>query len=93
VKGTFADGRTLQSTIDALKGPGGDALAKSIPPIRIFEEAGVLKTLDNRRLLTFSQAERAVPYTWASPAEVAAESWKFTATPQQMNGWFIRVKP
>jgi len=93
VKGTFADGRSLQSTIDALKGPGGDALAASIPPIRIFEEAGVLKTLDNRRLLTFSQAERAVPYTWASPAEVAAESWKFTATPQQMNGWFIRVKP
>ena len=92
VKGTFSDGRTLQSTIDAPKGPGGDALAREIPAIRIFEEGGVLKTLDNRRLLTFSEAGRAVPYTWASPAEVAAESWKFTATPQQMGGWFIRVK-
>lgn len=92
VKSTFSDGRTLQSTIDALKGPGGDALAREIPAIRIFEEGGVLKTLDNRRLLTFSEAGRAVPYTWASPAEIAAESWKFTATPQQMGGWFIRVK-
>jgi hypothetical protein len=92
VKGTFSDGRTLRSTIDALKGPGGDALAREIPAIRIFEAGGVLKTLDNRRLLAFSEAGRAVPYTWASPAEIAAESWKLTATPQQMGGWFIRVK-
>jgi RHS repeat-associated protein len=93
VKGTFADGRAIQSTVDALKGPGGDALAGQIPPIRIFEEGGALRTLDNRRLLTFSEAGRAVPYVWATPAEIAAESWrKFTATPQQMGGWFIRVK-
>lgn len=93
VKGTFSDDRTLQATIDALKGPGGDAVAQAIPPIRIFKEGGVLKTLDNRRLLAFSEAGRPVPYVWATPAEVAAEAWKFTATPQQMGGWFIRVKP
>jgi RHS repeat-associated protein len=93
VKGTFSDGRTLQSTIDALKGPGGDAVAQAIPPIRIFKEGGVLKTLDNRRLLAFSESGRPVPYVWATPAELAAEAWKFTATPQQMGGWFIRVKP
>ncbi len=94
VKGTFSDGTPLQATVDALKGPGGDAVAASISPIRIFEDAnGVLKTLDNRRLLTFSEAGRQVPFVWATPAEVAAESWKFTATPQQIGGWFIRVKP
>jgi RHS repeat-associated protein len=93
VKGTFSDGRTIQSTVDALKGPGGGAVAKAIPPVRIFEEGGVLKTLDNRRLLTFSEAGRPVPFTWASPGEVAAESWKFTATAEQQGGWFIRVKP
>jgi hypothetical protein len=94
VKGTFKDGTPIQTTIDALKGPGGDAVAQAIPPIRIFEDAnGAIKTLDNRRLLVFSEAETLVPYVWATPAEVAAESWKFTATPQQMGGWFIRVKP
>ena len=92
VKGTFADGRTIQGTVDALAGPGGDVVAAQIPPIRIFEGGGALRTLDNRRLLPISEAGRPVPYVWATPAEVAAESWKFTATPQQMGGWFIRVK-
>lgn len=78
--------------IDALKGPGGEALAKEIPAIRIFEKNGQLFTLDNRRLLAFSQAGREVPYVWATAEEVAAQGWKFTATPQQMGGWFIRVK-
>ncbi|RYZ61783.1 MAG: hypothetical protein EOP08_13050 [Proteobacteria bacterium] len=93
MKGTFSDGTPIQATINALKGPGGDAVAGSIPPIRIFEDAsGVLKTLDNRRLLVFSEAGRQVPYVWATPAEVARDAFKMTATPQQMSGWFIRVK-
>jgi len=57
----------------------------AIPPIRIFEEDGVFKTLDNRRLLTLSEARRPVPFKSASPEEVAAESWKFTATSEQQD--------
>lgn len=40
---------TLQSTINALNGPGGDAIAAEIPAIRIFERGGAQYTLDNRR--------------------------------------------
>ncbi|WP_394834944.1 hypothetical protein LVJ94_51440 [Pendulispora rubella] len=93
VKGTFSDGRTLQSTIDALSGAEGDAIASQIPPIRVFPQNGQLFTLDNRRLLAFAAAGRQVPVISATPAEVAAQGWKFTATPEQAGGWFIRVKP
>lgn len=90
---TLRTGENINDVVQALNGPGGDALAQGFEPIRIFKNgAGDLATLDNRRLLIFSQAGREVPFVWASPAEVAAESWKFTATPQQMGGWFIRVK-
>jgi len=94
VSGTFSNGRTLQSTIDALKGPGGDVLAGQIPAIRIFRgQNGLLYTLDNRRLLVFSVAGRPIPFRWATADEVAAEAWKWTATREQLEGWFIRVKP
>jgi hypothetical protein len=43
-------------------------------------------------LLIFSQAGRDVPFVWATPEQVAEESWKFTATTEQAGGWFIRVR-
>jgi RHS repeat-associated protein len=85
-------GENINDVIGALQGPGGEALAKGFEPIRIFEQNGRLHTLDNRRLLIFSQAGRDVPFVWATPEQVAEESWKFTATTEQAGGWFIRVR-
>ena len=93
IRGSFSNGTTLESTIQALKGPEGEAVAAAIPPIRIFARGASLFTLDNRRLLAFSEAGVDIPYLRATMDQMAAESWKFTAGPEQMNGWFIRVKP
>jgi RHS repeat-associated protein len=93
VSQTLRTGENINDVISALRGPGGEALARGFEPIRIFEgEGGALFTLDNRRLLIFSQAGREVPFVWATQAEVAAESWKFTKTVEQVGGWIIRVK-
>jgi len=89
---TLRTGENINDVVAALKGPGGDALAKGFEPIRIFEQNGSLYSLDNRRLLIFSEAGREVPFVWATPGEVAAQGWKFTATAEQAGGWFIRVK-
>jgi RHS repeat-associated protein len=89
---TLRTGENLNDVVAALKGPGGDALAKGFEPIRIFEQNGRLLTLDNRRLLIFSEAGREVPFVWATPGQLAAEGWKFSATAEQAGGWFIRVK-
>jgi RHS repeat-associated protein len=92
VRQVFSTGENINEVAAALRGPGGDALAKAFKPIRIFEENGMLFSLDNRRLLTFSMAGREVPYVWATQAERAAEAWKLTAKPEQLGGWFITVK-
>lgn len=93
VSQTLRTGENIGEVAAALSRPGGDMLAASFSksPIRIFEQNGLLYTLDNRRLLIFSMAERKVPYVWANRAEIAGEVWKNTRTPQQQNGWFIRV--
>jgi hypothetical protein len=92
VKQTLTSGENINDLAAALRGPGGDALAESFEPIRIFEQNGSLFTLDNRRLLAFSMAGRDIPYVWATAEDVLDQSWKFTATPGQAGGWFIRVK-
>jgi hypothetical protein len=92
VRRTLRNGEDINDVVEALNGAGGDQLARSFEPIRIFEREGNLFTLDNRRLVIFNQAGRDVPYVWATPEEGLSESWKFTATPEQANGWFIRVK-
>jgi len=74
----------LNEPIPALRGPDGDALAAKIPPIRLFEHEGQFFTLDNRRLLTFSQAGRHVPFVIvgsANPA-IAREIMKKSTTPR-----------
>jgi hypothetical protein len=92
VSQTLRTGENINDVVAKLMVSGGDALARSFEPIRIFERNGSLYTLDNRRLLIFSQARLDIPYVWASPAEVAAEAWKLTATASQANGWYIPVK-
>jgi len=92
VSQTRRTGENINDVVAELRGPGGDALAASFKPIRIFERGGALFTLDNRRLLIFSQAGREAPFVWATPREIAKDAWKFTATPDQAGGWFVRVK-
>lgn len=92
IRQTLSTGENINDVAAALRGPGGDALASGFKPIRIFEKGGLTYTLDNRRLAIFSSAGRDVPFVRATPQEVAAEAWKFTATVEQQSGWFIRVK-
>lgn len=96
VSSRFSTGQTLNETIAALRGPGGSALAARIPPIRLFEHERQLFTLDNRRLLTFSQAGRRIPFVMVDPTNptIAREIMKkATTTPAQGMGQFVTVLP
>jgi hypothetical protein len=76
VSPTFKNGNSLADTVSALQ--NGDVSASDFPAIRLVERDGNMYTLDNRRLVAFQQAELTeVPYTMATPEEIAAESWKF----------------
>lgn len=90
----FRSGGTIDDLARALRGPGGDQLAKQIPAIRLVEQDGLLFTLDNRRLAAFSAAGRQIPYRMATAKEIAAE-WtrKFTTTAEQGWGQYITVRP
>lgn len=93
VKGSFRNGTTLNDAISALRAGGAEAAAK-YRPIRLFERNGALYTLDNRRLLVFSQAGQQVPFRMATEAEIAKEfTGKFTTTAAQGWGQFITVRP
>jgi RHS repeat-associated protein len=90
----FSTGQTLNETIEALSGPGGDAVAARIPPIKIFERGGNLYTLDNRRLASFAAAGRRISYTLvdsADPAIAREIAKKFTTTAAQGWGRFVTV--
>jgi hypothetical protein len=64
------------------------------PAIRLFERNGMLHTLDNRRLLVFSEAGMQVPFRMATEAEIAKEfTGKFTTTAAQGWGQFTTVRP
>jgi RHS repeat-associated protein len=95
VKGTFRNGTSLSDAAAALRAGGPDA-ARAYPPIRLFSQDGALFTLDNRRLLVFSEAGLQVPFRMATDAEVAAEVagqfTKFTTTAEQGWGQFITVR-
>jgi hypothetical protein len=58
------------------------------------EHEGQFFTLDNRRLLVFSEAGQEVPFRMATKAEIAKE-WarKFSTTAEQGWGQFITVRP
>ncbi|MEF9387276.1 RHS repeat domain-containing protein [Ralstonia solanacearum species complex bacterium KE056] len=93
VKGAFRNGTTLNEAVDALRAGGAEAAA-NFPPIRLVEHEGQLFTLDNRRLLVFSQAGKEVPYRMATEAGIAREfASKFSTTVTQGWGKFITVRP
>ena len=93
VKGAFRNGTSLNDAAAALRAGGAEGASK-FPSIRLVEHEGQLFTLDNRRLLTFSQAGQQVPFRMATEAEIARE-WasKFTTTQAQGWGQFITVRP
>jgi RHS repeat-associated protein len=95
VKASFRNGTTLNDAAAALRAGGAEA-ASAYPPIRLFARNGALFTLDNRRLLVFSEAGLQVPFRMATEAEVAAEMTgpfsKFTTTASQGWGRFITVR-
>jgi len=93
VKATFRNGMTLNEAAEALRA-GGAATAAQYPPIRLFERNGQFFTLDNRRLLVFSEAGLKVPFRMATNAEISKEfSTKFTTTAVQGWGQFTTVRP
>jgi hypothetical protein len=93
VKGAFRNGTTLNEAADALRA-GGAAAGAKFPAIRLVEHEGQLFTLDNRRLLVFSQAGQQVPFRMATEAEIAKEfANKFSTTSAQSWGQFITVRP
>ena len=83
----FSDGRSVLELAESLK--IGTADAGSIPPIRIFEEDGLLWSLDNRRLAAFELAGKDIPYVWAQAEDVAKETWKKTT---KNNGISILIR-
>ena len=85
---TFRDGRSLDSTIQALK--KGTLKPNDLPEIRIFEKNGKLYSLDNRRLYCAQQAGVKVKYRYATQAEIKKElPRKFTT---KNNGKRIRIR-
>jgi len=64
--------------------------AASLPPLRIFQhDDGNLYSLDNRRLVALQQAGVMARFQWATPEEIASESWKVT-TPT--NGLSVQLR-
>ncbi len=94
IKGTFRNGGSINELASQLGAKGGEALAKTIEPIRLVLHEGSLYTLDNRRLAAFAAAGREIPYRMATQAEIAWE-WarKFKTTVEQGMGQYITVRP
>ncbi|WLE97264.1 MAG: RHS repeat-associated core domain-containing protein [Candidatus Electrothrix communis] len=91
---TFKNGQSIDDVARQLRSAGGDELAKKFPQIRLVEKDGMLYTLDNRRLATFSAGGQKVPYRMATPKEIKKE-WgkKFTTTAEQGYGQYITIRP
>src|SRR4051794_21291786 len=87
IRATFRDGTSIDALAAALR--TGAVSPDDIPPIRVCLRAGLLFTLDNRRLEAFRRAGLPVPYRMATPEEEASEAWKFTT---QNEGTSIRVR-
>jgi len=76
---SFSNGSLVDDMVTGLK--GGTIKPNDVPAIRILEKDGAIFTLDNRRLYAFQEAKvDNIPYRWATPEEIANESWKFTTT-------------
>ncbi len=78
ISSNFGKGGSVSDLATGLE--DGTISASDVPPIRLVPRDGTNYTLDNRRLWAFQQAGVDVPYRLATPAETAAEAWKFTTT-------------
>ncbi|WP_216892161.1 putative T7SS-secreted protein [Nocardia alni] len=87
VSSQFRNQGSVFDLADALR--SGDVAPSEIPPIRVFEKNGDLYTLDNRRLLAFQMADVHVPYTMATPQEIARDAFKMTS---KTDGQSIRIR-
>jgi RHS repeat-associated protein len=93
VKRTFRNGTDVNDAIELLAS-GGSSVAAKYPPTRLVERRGQLYTLDNRRLLVFSQADQAIPYRMATQDEASREfTRKFSTTSAQGWGRYMSVRP
>jgi RHS repeat-associated protein len=93
VSPNFTKGGTINELIAKLR--SGATAASDVETIRVVENEGVLWSLDNRRLLAFSQAGvKTVPVKIVSLADPAiAAEWAAKANPIGGVGRFIVVTP
>jgi hypothetical protein len=73
----FKDGNSVESLANSLK--SGSVTADEVQPILLVERQKKLITLDNRRLWAFKEAGKEVRCRWATPDEIKANAFKFTA--------------
>lgn len=77
----FKDDSSVESLANSLK--TGSVKADAVQPILLVERRQKGKprliTLDNRRLWAFKEAGKSVRCRWATPKEIEANSFKFTA--------------
>jgi hypothetical protein len=69
---TFKDGRSVEQL--ANDPASGKVDPGSIAPIRVFSKDGDLYSLDNRRLFAGQYGNVNLPFSWATPAEIAARN-------------------
>jgi len=87
ISSTFKDGTSPQDTIEALKSVV--ISPADLPPIRVYEQGGLVYTLDNRRLFATYQAGTQVNIIPTTVQEVSSQGRKFT-TPNR--GCIICIK-
>jgi hypothetical protein len=71
ISNLFRNGNSVTETIARLR--SGAIAAESFPRIRVFEQNGLLWTLDNRRLYVFQQAGLPIRTVPATAEEIASE--------------------
>ncbi len=85
--------KTVTEMANGLRNDRSGQLVKQFDddPVRLVKYQGKIFTLDNRRVVAFHQAKKAVPYRWATQDEVDALWPKHYDTPY--GGVFIEPKP
>jgi RHS repeat-associated protein len=84
IRQTFQDGSSVMDLADSL----ANGAPVNFPPIKVFyDNQGVLRSLDNRRLFVGQYANVRVPYQWATPAQIARRNMTYV-----QNGDAIRVR-
>jgi len=90
IKDTYKDGKKVADTIAGLK--DGSINPSEIPQIRLFWKDGKIYSLDNRRLATFQESGRDVPYRMATRREVKNDIEEGNKFSTLNDGVSIRVR-